>query len=381
MNAKLTFLACALVAATHWGRTASAQVDRADLAGGRSNGGAVYAMSNDAAENRVLVYRRDANGLLTFEGAVPTHGRGSGGVIDPLQSQGSLVLSRNENWLFAANAGSGTISSFRVLPFGLAFVDEVACGGAEPISLATHGQLLYVLNTGNLSGFYILPGGRLRAIPSSTRFLASVGGRDLGASDITFSPDGRFLVLTERLANQIVTFPVEADGTTGAAVSKGSNGSTPFACAFTPSGVLIVAEAAGGPGNGAAASSYALESNGTLQLISGSVPTQGAAACWNVVTSDGRFCVVTNAGSSTEALFSVSDSGALSFLSVNSAGSGATPLDTALSRDSLFLYTLDASIGSISEFRLDESSRTLTLLGMVSDGLRGNAGLNGLTAR
>jgi hypothetical protein len=92
-----------------------------------------------------------------------------------------------------------------------------------------------------------------------------------------------------------------------------------------------------------------------------------------------RFCVVVNAGSSTEALFSVSGAGELSFL--NSAGSGATPLDTALSRDSLFLYTLNASAGSISEFRLDESSRTLTLLGTVSDGLRGNAALNGLTAR
>ena len=79
MKAKLTFLACALVAVTPWGRTARAQVDRADPAAGPGNGGAVYAMTNNAADNRVLVYRRDPNGLLTFDRAVPTYGRGSGG--------------------------------------------------------------------------------------------------------------------------------------------------------------------------------------------------------------------------------------------------------------------------------------------------------------
>jgi hypothetical protein len=69
--------------------------------------------------------------------AVSAHGRGSGGILDPLQSQGSLVLSQDGLFLFAANAGSGTISSFRVRPYGLDFVGEVHSGGEGPISIAT----------------------------------------------------------------------------------------------------------------------------------------------------------------------------------------------------------------------------------------------------
>ena len=86
------------------------------------------------SENSVLVYNRNSNGLLTFQEPVSTHGRGSVGVLDPLQSQGSLLLSQDGSFLFAANPGSGTITTFRVTPSGLAFVAETDSGGAEPIS-------------------------------------------------------------------------------------------------------------------------------------------------------------------------------------------------------------------------------------------------------
>jgi 6-phosphogluconolactonase len=376
MKAKFNLLVCATIVATHWNVTANAQLSPQ----GSSVSGAVYAMTNDPSENSVLVYSRNSNGLLTFRGPVSTHGRGSGGVLDPLQSQGSLLLSQDGSFLFAANPGSGTITTFRVAPSGLAFVGETDSGGAEPISIAIHGDLLYVLNTASITGFRILGDGRLSEIPSSTRFLATVGGRDLGASDIGFSPNGSFLVVTERDANQIVVFPIQADGTTGAPVLNPSHGNTPFALAFTPGEVLLVAEAAGVPGGGTAESSYSIAGGGTLQLISGSVPTQGAAACWNVVTRDGKFSVVTNAGSSTEALLLVSPSGQLSFVSTTSAGPNTAPLDTALTTNGLFLYTLDGGAGSISEFRFDESSQTLTLIGRISDGLTANSGLNGLAA-
>lgn len=342
--------------------------------------GAVYAMTNDATDNRILVYSRNSNGLLAFEGSVSTHGRGSGGILDPLLSQGSLALSHGGEFLFAANAGSGTITSFRVVPSGLAFVAEASCGGAEPISIGIHGDLLYVLNNDSMTGFRILHDGRLATIQSSTRFFAAVSARDLGASDVAFSPNGLFLVVTQRVANQIVVFPVNADGTTGTAVPNNSNGNTPFSCTFTPTGVLIVVEFAGGPGGNSAASSYLINSDGTLKLVSGSVPTQGTAACWNVVTRDGKFSIVTNSISSTATLFSMFGGGQLSFVSFTSAGPNVVPIDTALSANSVFLYILDGGAGAISEFRLDESSQTLTLIGTISDGLTGNSGLNGLTA-
>jgi len=98
------------------------------------------------------------------------------------------------------------------------------------------------------------------------------------------------------------------------------------------------------------------------------------------LTRDGKFSVLTNAGSSNESLYLVSDTGQLSFLNITSAGANTTPLDTALTTNGLFLYTLDGAAGSISEFRLDESSQTLTLLGTIFAGLTANSGLQGLAA-
>ena len=149
MNPKFKVLVCATIVATQWGFAANAQL------GSEASGvsGAVYTMTNDASENSILVYSRNSNGLLTFQGPVSTHGRGSGGILDPLQSQGSLVLSQDGSFLFAANAGSGTITSFRVVRYGLAFVGEANSGGEGPISIAIHGDLLYVSEYGEYHGF------------------------------------------------------------------------------------------------------------------------------------------------------------------------------------------------------------------------------------
>jgi 6-phosphogluconolactonase (cycloisomerase 2 family) len=267
-----------------------------------------------------------------------------------------------------------------VVPSGLTFINDAASGGAEPISISIYGDMLYVLNTASITGFHIERNGKLTAIPSSTRLVEQIGGRDLGASDIAFSPDGKFLAATERLANQIVVFPIEADGTAGTPIANNSNGNIPFSCVFRQNGFLEVSEAAGGPGGSSAVSSYSLGTSGTLQVISGSVPTGGSAACWNVVTKDGKFGVISNSGTNSESLFLISNTGQLSLHSNTSTGSNTTPLDVALTGDGLFLYTLDAGAGSISEFRLDESTETLTLIGTISDGLTGNNGMEGLAA-
>jgi 6-phosphogluconolactonase len=376
MKKSIYFLASVLMAGTHFTDRAIAQVTNENFA----IGGAVYAMTNDPSENEILVYNRDGNGQLHFAGAVPTHGTGSGGILDPLQSQSALAFSADRQYLFAVNPGSGTISSFLSTPSQLFYIGNVNSGGAEPISIAVRGSLLYVLDTASISGFRIQSDGRLEPIPSSTRYFETVGGRDLGSSDIVFSPDGRFLVVPQRDSNQIVVFPLQADGTTGTAVPNTSSGNMPFACAFTAGGVLVVTEADGGP-TGAATSSYVITSNGTLQVVSASIPTQGAAPCWDVVSSDGRFAIVTNAGASVETLFSVAANGQLTFISTTSAGAGVTPLDTALTPNNQFLYTLDAAAGEISEFRFDESSQSLVNFGSISVGLTPNSGMNGLQAR
>lgn len=88
--------------------------------------------------------------------------------------------------------------------------------------------------------------------------------------------------------------------------------------------------------NGSAISSFAILPNGTLYLISASVPTLGAANCWNVVMPDGPFVYIFNAGSSTISGFAISATEVLSAFSGTVVGedpSGAGNLDIAVSSD------------------------------------------------
>ena len=71
----------------------------------------VFVMTNDAEQNEVVAYDRTPYGTLQGSHRYPTGGRGSGGTVDPLGSQGSLTLSRDGSFLFATNAGSGNLSA------------------------------------------------------------------------------------------------------------------------------------------------------------------------------------------------------------------------------------------------------------------------------
>jgi hypothetical protein len=57
-----------------------------------------------------------------------------------------------------------------------------------------------------------------------------------------------------------------------------SNGMTPFGFAFNNAGTLVVSEAFGGAANQSAASSYEAAEDGTLNVISGSVPNSQTAS-------------------------------------------------------------------------------------------------------
>src|SRR5687768_1163340 len=71
---------------------------------------AVYVLSNQPLGNQVLVFDRAVDGALTSDGAYDTGGVGTGG---GLGSQGAVTLDDAGRHLYAVNAGSGTISSFR----------------------------------------------------------------------------------------------------------------------------------------------------------------------------------------------------------------------------------------------------------------------------
>ena len=345
------------------------------------SGHAVFIMSNSVDRNEVIAFAQAADGTLHESGKFPTGGRGSGGNNDPLESQGSLTLSQDHSLLFAVNAGSGEISVFDVHGSHLELSDKVQSEGSEPNAIAQHGNLVYVLNTGGSSSVagFVLEGDHLHYIKNSLSFLST---NTSGAASIALSPDGNFLAVTERLTNDIDVFKVQTDGTLSPIVINPSAGPGAFSVSFAPNRVALVSET--GPANvsnGSAISSYAILANGTLSAISTSVPTLGGANCWNVVTPDGRFVYVSNAGSSTISGFAISSTGALSALPGTVVGenpAGATNLDLAVSADGKFLFTLNSMDGTIGTFAIQKDG-TLKNLG-PANGFSSNSGYHGIAA-
>lgn len=349
--------------------------------GDSDNAGAVFVMTNAVDKNEVIAYRRDTDGTLQETGRFATGGRGSGGNNDPLESQGSLTLSQDHTLLFAVNAASGSVSVFSVHGSQLSLVDKVISGGSEPNAVAQHGNLVYVSNVGGSSSVvgFRLDHGKLTQIPNSTRFLST---NNSGAGGLAFSPDGRFLVVVERLTNDIDVFSVQGGSTLSPIVVNPSAGPGAFSVSFAPNGAALISETGpSGVPNGSAISSYKIGTNGTLSPISTSVPTLGAANCWNVVTPDGSFVYTSNAGSSTISGFAIANTGALTALSGTIVGTnpeGSTNLDIAVSSDGKFIYTLNSVAGAIGIFAIQKDG-TLLNVGFAS-GVSPLSGFNGIAA-
>lgn len=324
---------------------------------------AVYSMTNASPRNQVVAFRRGTNGRLTFIQAYATGGSGTGvNTVDPLASQNSIVMSRLGHFLYVVNAGSNTISSFRVSANGtLTLVDEISSGGISPNSLAVTGSLLYVSNKGNatnasnVTGFRVRSDGHLTRIIGSRRLLSTASAQP---SCIVFNRSRRWLVVSELNTNRLTVFRVRANGTlTGRRVNT-SNGEGPFGSVFLTSGVLLVSEA--GPN---ALSSYRVNSNGTLSVISGSVLNGQLATCWVSVSRNENFAYTTNAGNDTISIYRIRNNGRLTFIrNVRSASNmTAAPIDNGVSRDGGNLYVLNGNQGSISVFRIRLNGRLVRL--------------------
>lgn len=80
----------------------------------------------------------------------------AGSVVDHLASQGSLTYDRANRLLYAVNAGSDTITVFGVDGDRLVRRQVLPSFGDFPVSVTTHGRLVYVLNArrgGSIQGY------------------------------------------------------------------------------------------------------------------------------------------------------------------------------------------------------------------------------------
>lgn len=347
---------------------------RGAAAQGRS--GAVYVLTNQPTGNSVMVFRRASDGTLSLGGSFSTGGSGMGTGADPLGSQGAIVLGAGHRLIFAVNAGSNEISEFAVQGLKLLLLDKVSSHGVMPVSITVHDNLVYVLNAGgtpNIAGFVIDPfTNRLFYLPGSARLLA--GGSAAAPAQVGFNREGSLLMVTEKGTSKLDTFTVNDLGYAAAVQSAASSGATPFGFAFIHQNFVLVSEA--GPN---ALSSYKVDENGDVQVVTSSLGNGQQATCWVVATRDGRYAYTANAATATISSYSISQGGVLSLLDPTAGimASGSAPTDLALSSDSRFLYVREGGDNSVSGFRV-ESDGILDPIGSA-DGIP--SGAQGIAAR
>jgi 6-phosphogluconolactonase len=396
---------------------ALAVVGAASAAAGKKHDqpvGAVYTESNSPAGNSVTVFNRFANGTLAWRQTVGTGGNGStqavgcGPGCPILDSQNEVVVSQSGKYVYAVNAGSNTISSFRETEGGLKLVDQASSGGVMPESIALHGELLYVLNvaTGNANGttgnIYGLRSNHGHLSPvGSSQPLAHAAPPDHSADPraIAFNPDGKVVVVTEIAAGfngppgppgAIDTFVIGPHGQAGPAVSHPVSDALPFGFAIDAKNQLVISELHGlAPGTIGSVSSYQLTDSGDVTPVD-TKSSGGTLPCWVAITNDNKLAYVVNTGAGAPAPvngFAIGNHGQLTPLS---PAAGSTPgefarTDVALSRDSKYAYVLAPSVGPGAPSHIDEYSvnkdGSLTLIGATGPGANLGVGASGVAAR
>ncbi|MEM8713027.1 MAG: hypothetical protein AAGG01_18905 [Planctomycetota bacterium] len=389
--------------------------------------GAVYAMTNDFTGNSVVAYDRASDGTLTLIGEFATGGLGAafdgGEGLDPLISAYALLLTDNNDFLLAVNAGSDTVTAFRVNDdHSLTRTGRARSGGVGPNSIAYRNGFVVVSNVdadgvfngepdqeGSLRTFRLTPEGRLIAVPLSRRVLEN------RPSAVQFTPDGSHIVvasinagsqaLSSQSEDELVVFEIDGVGRpsrfpTGRGAStlrdNAENRNLASAIGFEileqeGREFVVVTEAREFQADGSppafpalqtgSVSTWELLPNGSLDpimldVLAGTDFFDGQrTACWIEFSQDERTFWVSNALEATLSSYSF-DNGVISLIEeVSAEGNGAEPtnpfgttdgwIDMWISADGRFLYQLYGLDGTIGVFGVRGAE--LTLLQTVSD--------------
>jgi 6-phosphogluconolactonase len=325
---------------------------------------AVFTMTNSPSGNAIVAYERSPSGALRWVGNFSSGGTGTGA---SLASQGSLVVSDDQRWLIGVDAGSDQISVFAIgSQHGTVALQRtaiVSSGGVMPVSLATFGSVVYVLNVGNASGggdiagFYLTGSGGLVPIAGATEPLSTPG--PTGAAEIAYDPYPGALVVTEKATNVIDVYFLGDGAAARPPLSFPSQGGTPYGFAVSPTGAILVSEASSG-----SLSSYRFGYDGAWNVVSSSVPDFQTAPCWVVTAGWGRNAYTTNADSNSISTYGVSWQGNLSLENEVAATTASTPTDLSVTSDGSLLYVRDAGAGEIQGFEIGADG-SLTPAGSV----------------
>lgn len=343
----------------------------------RQNGptsGMLFTMTNQIVSNEVYAYTRSSTGTLTFLNSFTTLGQGTGSDIN---SQGSLLYLPNLNLLYVVNTRTLNISGFSVSPTGLTFISVTPSMGSFPSSLAALGSTLYVLNGGgipDIQGFTINSDGTLTAIPGAKGLMS--GGIGSQPAQVSFSPSGTQILVTEKHSNKIDVFPFNSDGTVGTPTVTASDGLNPFGFAFDANGFIDVTDS-----DQLATTSYQLNGDGTLGVISPIVTDFGREPAHIVETTTltPQVAYVSNAVTDQISSYTIGSNGSLTLANGRAAKLpfNSKAIDMVMDPSGTYLYVLTQANGTITGYTIKASGGLSQVTSISGLPHRGTWGLTG----
>jgi 6-phosphogluconolactonase (cycloisomerase 2 family) len=327
--------------------------------------GHLYTLNNDGQANAVVVLDRRADGSLN-ESAPPvaTGGKGlvvpSGGDFD---AQGAVRIAGPH--LLAANPGSNSIAVFDITKGGkLKAVpgSPFASGGSTPLSIAVHGDLVYVANQAvpfanptnspNITAFRLGKDGRLTPIAGST--IEFPTGQ--GPGDVEFNSSGTVLAVTAgfQSTGDLHTYAVKGNGLLkegpgSPSRANGVSGTVGFSWAQDARHVMV------SNFRGSAVAVFSVDSATAAVTPEGMpYPNNQGASCWTAFAPNGKALYTANFVSNSVSAYSVAADGKLTL-----AGSAPKRMadhpdskDLEISPDGKFLYLVGPLAKEISIFAL-----------------------------
>jgi len=327
-------------------------------------GGHLYMQTNETS-NAIVHYRRSADGALAEHERVATGGKGSG-VFKPISGQesapnafegaGSVILTPDRRFLFTTNGGDNSVSSFRVGDDGrLTLLDVKPTGNPVVGKSGTAKSLAYVPSSGTLLVLHSFGPDHLRlmSVDAEGKFTVRPERYTVNTPDkphrvatmvvispnqkfvfvgTTFDepivltgtypdgspilwvrqPDGKWKVIASNAPDPdgLVVFPLQEDGSLGAARFLDAKAGSPFYIAFLNNrrNTFVIGYAVG---DGCAIGT--IDENGTISIgplvkidTSAGLPSE---LCWLAVSPDDRTLYATNFGYSNVSSFRINGDG------------------------------------------------------------------------
>jgi 6-phosphogluconolactonase len=320
--------------------------------------GHTYVNDNTTGTNTVAGFDRHADGSLTPLVGSP-FAVGGAGLGRGLGSQGAIQATPDGRFLVAVDAGSDQLSVLRLdhrgvpLPVGA----PVSSGGVQPVSVTISPDgLVYVANVGaggsNYTGFRLNRAGRLTPISHSTVTVPESSG----VGDVLFNSTGDRLVGTRDNTSLIDSFAVSpdgrltpADGSPFAAQDLG-----PIGAEFRPTNPsqLFVSNAHAGPGLGTV-SAFRVGTSGVLEAVGPAFADGQTAPCWVEISHDGRYLFAVNTASANVSSYAINADGSLDLLGTTPFTNGLGAVDARLSPDGSTLSVTGGRGQVVSTFAVD----------------------------